>query len=204
MPILQERQYRELAPMTAEVERKRIDSSYYVEGYAAKYDPYILWEDGDGPIYEEFQRGCFNGTDMKDIIMQYDHAGKVLARKSSGTLIVEPDEVGLFMAADLSKSNAARDMYEEISNKLVTKMSWGFNPGEYYFDKERRTIVHTWVKKIFDVSAVSLPANDNTNIQARSFADGLIKQMAEELRAKELHKKALITATLIKIGGINK
>ena len=203
MPILQERQYRELAPMTAEVERKRIDSSYYVEGYAAKYDPYILWEDGDGPIYEEFQRGCFNGTDMKDIIMQYDHTGKVLARKSSGTLIVEPDEVGLFMAADLSKSNAARDMYEEISNKLVTKMSWGFTPGEYYFDKARRTIVHTWVKKIFDVSAVSLPANDNTNIQARSFADGLIKQMAEELRAKELHKKALITATLIKIGGIN-
>lgn len=204
MPILQERQYRELTPMMAKAEEKRIDSSYYVEGYAAKYDPYILWEDGDGPIYEEFQRGCFNGTDMKDVIMQYDHAGKVLARKSSGTLIVEPDEVGLFMAADLSKSNAARDMYEEISNKLVTKMSWGFTPGKYYFDEARRTIVHTWVKKIFDVSAVSLPANDNTNIQARSFADGLIKQMAEELRAKELHKKALITATLIKIGGINK
>lgn len=204
MPILQERQYRELAPMMAKAEEKRIDSSYYVEGYAAKYEPYILWENDNGPVYEEFQRGCFNGTDMKDVIMQYDHAGKVLARKSSGTLIVEPDEVGLFMAADLSKSNAARDMYEEISNKLVTKMSWGFTPGEYYFDEARRTIVHTWVKKIFDVSAVSLPANDNTNIQARSFADGLIKQMAEELRAKELHKKALITATLIKIGGINK
>ena len=202
MPIMQDRQYRELMPMTANVERKRLDSSYYVEGYAAKYEPYILWEDSNGPIYEEFQRGCFEGTDMKDVIMQYDHSGKVLARKSSGTLIVEADDVGLFMAADLSKSNAARDMYEEITNKLVTKMSWGFIPGEYHFDEARRTIVHTWDKKIFDVSAVSIPANDNTNIQARSFADGLIQQMTEEIRAKKLHEKAVITATLIKLGGI--
>ena len=38
MPMLQERQYRELQPMVFEVERKRIESSYYVEGYAAKYE----------------------------------------------------------------------------------------------------------------------------------------------------------------------
>ena len=202
MPILQERQYRELIPFTLGGEVKRLDSAYYVEGYAAKYEPYVLYETDEGPVYEEFQRGCFAGTDMKDIIMQYDHAGKVLARISSGTLIVEPDEIGLFMAADLSKSTAARDMFEEITNKLVTKMSWGFIPGEYHYDKERRTIVHTSIKKIFDVSAVSLPANDNTNIQARSFADGVICKMTEELRAKELRNLALKTATLIKLGGL--
>ena len=202
MPVLQERQYRELQPMAFEVERKRIESSYYVEGYAAKYEPYVLYNDNDGPIYEEFKRGCFEGTDMSDVIMQFDHSGKVFARNSSGTLIVEPDEIGLFMAADLSKSEAARNMYEEISNKLITKMSWGFIPGEYHYDEARRTIVHTWIKKIFDVSAVSIPANDNTNIQARSFVDGVIDELTKEIRAQKLHEQALRTATLIKLGGL--
>lgn len=202
MPMLQERQYRELQPMAFEVERKRIESSYYVEGYAAKYEPYVLYNDNDGPIYEEFKRGCFEGTDMSDVIMQFDHSGKVFARNSSGTLIVEPDEIGLFMAADLSKSEAARNMYEEISNRLITKMSWGFIPGEYHYDEARRTIVHTWIKKIFDVSAVSIPANDNTNIQARSFVDGVIDELTKEIRAQKLHEQALRTATLIKLGGL--
>ena len=202
MPILQERQYRELQPMAFEVERKRIESSYYVEGYAAKYEPYVLYNDNDGPIYEEFKRGCFEGTDMSDVIMQFDHSGKVFARNSSGTLIVEPDEIGLFMAADLSKSEAARNMYEEISNRLITKMSWGFIPGEYHYDEARRTIVHTWIKKIFDVSAVSIPANDNTNIQARSFVGGVIDELTKEIRAQKLHEQALRTATLIKLGGL--
>lgn len=202
MPILQDRQYRELQPMSFEVERKRIDSSYYVEGYAAKYEPYVLYEDADGPIYEEFKRGCFANTNMDDVIMQFDHSGKVFARNSSGTLIVEPDDIGLFMAADLSKSEAARNMYEEIANRLITKMSWGFIPGEYHYDEARRTIVHTSIKKIFDVSAVSLPANDNTNIQARSFVDGVIDEMAKEIRARKLREQALRTATIIRLGGL--
>ena len=201
MPMLQNRQYRELMPMQIRESEKRIESNYYVEGYAAKYDPYVLYETEDGPIYERFERGCFNGCDMSDVIMQYDHSGKVLARNSSGTLIVEPDEIGLFMAADLSKSEAARNMYEEISNKLVTKMSWGFIPGDYYFDEAKRTIVHTSIKKIFDVSAVSIPANDNTNIQARSFVDGVIDEMTKEIRERKAHEKAVRTATLIKLGG---
>ena len=202
MPMLTDRQYRELMPMTFEVERKRIESSYYVEGYAAKYEPYVLYEDSEGPIYEEFKRGCFDNTDMSDVIMQFDHSGKVFARNSSGTLIVEPDEIGLFMAADLSKSEAARNMYEEIANRLITKMSWGFIPGEYYFDEARRTIVHTSIKKIFDVSAVSIPANDNTNIQARSFVDGVISDMVEEFNERKRQETVLRTLTLIKLEGL--
>ena len=65
-------------------------------------------------------------------------------------------------------------MYEEISTGMITKMSWGFILGDYYFDKDTRTIVHKTVKKIFDVSAVSIPANQNTEINARSWADGVI------------------------------
>ena len=169
-----ERQVRALQVFAQAPEKKRLDSNYYVEGYAARYDPYVLYDLEDGPIYERFERGCFDGCDMSDVIFQLNHQGTVFARQSNNTLIVEADENGLFTAADLGRTTGARNLYEEISTGMITKMSWGFIVGEYYYDKDTRTIVHTKVKKIFDVSAVSIPANQNTEINARSWADGVI------------------------------
>lgn len=192
-----EMQTRALQLFAPTPEVKRIDSSYYVEGYAARYEPYVLYEDYDGPIYERFEPGCFDGCDMSDIIMQLNHEGTVMARMSNGSLIVEPDDVGLFTAADLGRTEAARRLYEEISTGMITKMSWGFVLGEYGYDAASRTIVHRSVKKIFDVSAVSIPANQNTEINARSWADGVIGLAARseaELndRRRRLRLKVLI------------
>ena len=169
-----EMQVRALQVFAPAQETKRIESDCYVEGYAARYEPYVLYNTPDGPIYERFERGCFDNCDMSDIILQLNHQGTVFARQSNGSLIVEPDDVGLFTAADLSRTSGARNLYEEISAGMITKMSWGFILGEYYYDEASRTIVHTSVKKIFDVSAVSIPANNNTEINARSWADGVI------------------------------
>lgn len=198
--MMKEREYRALQPLAIQEQNKRFDTDYYVEGYAAKYAPYTLWEDEDGPIYEQFDRNAFVGCDMTDIIMQYDHEGKVYARMRNNTLIVEADDTGLFVAADLSKSEASRQMYEEISNGLVDRMSWGFIPGEYNYDKKTRTITHTKVKKIFDVSAVSIPANDNTNIQARSVFNGEIRQLMQDMHRAEIERRKLILK--IKLEGI--
>lgn len=169
-----DRQIRTLQMFTPAPEIKRLDSNYYVEGYAARYEPYVLFEDEDGPIYERFMPGCFAGCDMSDVIMQLNHQGTVFARQSNGSLIVEPDDVGLFTAADLGRTSGARNLYEEISAGMITKMSWGFFLGECYYDTDTRTLIHKTVKKIFDVSAVSIPANQNTEINARSWADGVI------------------------------
>ena len=97
-----ERQIRTVQLLNAEPESKRIDSSYYVEGYAARYEPYVLYDLDDGPIYERFEPGCFDNCDMSDIIFQLNHQGTVMARQSNGTRIVEADGNGLFTAADLS------------------------------------------------------------------------------------------------------
>jgi HK97 family phage prohead protease len=184
-------QVRALQVFAPAPEAKRIDSSYYVEGYAARYDPYVLYELEDGPIYERFERGCFDGCDMSDIIFQLNHQGTVMARQSNGSLIVEPDEAGLFTAADLGRTEAARRLYEEISTGMITKMSWGFILGDYYYDSETRTIVHRSVKKIFDVSAVSIPANNNTEINARSWADGVIDLAARSEAALDERRRKL-------------
>ena len=140
----------------ADLTSRRIDSDYYVEGMAAKYEKYPLYDFGDGDIiYERFEPGCFSGTDMSDVIMQYDHSGKVFARMSNGTLIVEPNDEGLFIAADLSKTEGAKDLYGDISAGMITKMSWGFMPGEYDFDEAESCIVHRKIKKIFYLCLLS-------------------------------------------------
>lgn len=197
MPILSNRQYRTLpfeTPPQAE-KKNKFDSDCYVEGYAAKYERYVLFESGDQIVYEEFMPECFRGCDMSDIIFQFDHAGKVFARQSNNTLTVEPDSIGLFICADLSKTSAARSMYEDIQSGLVTKMSWGFLPDydtlEVIEQGNEITLRHHSIKKIYDVSAVSIPANNDTDIQARSFANGAIEKAMKEIQKRKNHIKRI-------------
>lgn len=189
------RQYRALVQLGAPValpDQKRLESDFYVDGFATTFQPYEFFETEEGMVYESFSREAFNGTDMSDVIMQLNHEGRVFARQSNGTLLIEPIECGLFFAADLSKTAPAKQIYEEVKAGMLTKMSWGFLPGEYYYDREKRTIVHTKVKKIFDVSVVSIPANNQTEIHARAFADGLIEQAKQELLKRDRQKKRLL------------
>ncbi|MBR6619389.1 MAG: HK97 family phage prohead protease [Clostridia bacterium] len=187
----------------AESKLKRIDSGFYVEGYATTYEPYILCHDSNGePIYEQILRSAFNNTDMSDVIFQFDHRGKVYARQSNGTLIVEPDEHGLFTAADLSKTTSSKQMYEEIDTELVTRMSWSFLPdyNTLEYNKETRTIIHHNIIKIFDVSAVSIPQNDATEISSRTLVDGEIEKVKQELLHRERRKAEILLK--IKLGEI--
>ena len=194
-------QTRTLQVLLPKEKEKRIDSNYYVEGYAAKYEPYVLYDDPDGPIYERFERGCFDHTDMSDVIMQLNHQGTVYARNSNGSLIIEADSIGLFTAGDLGRTEAARRCYEEITTGMLTKMSWGFILGDYYYDAENRTIVHKSVKKIFDVSVVSIPANNNTEINARSWGNGVIDLACRSEQALDDRRRRLRTEINIHLGG---
>ena len=194
-----------LSPVTEG--EKRFDTERYVEGYAAKYDKYLLWDDGDwGKTYERFDPKCFENTDMSDVIMQFDHAGRVFARITNDTLIVEADDTGLFMAADLDKTELARGLYEDIQAGMITKMSWRFKVGKYYVEREEgsrdRTIVHTEIPKIYDVSAVSIPANDNTEINARDFVHGVMDEIARSEAELDDRRRKLRTKINITLGGI--
>ena len=199
MPKLNTREYRDCT-ITIQNEAPG-EGAFLVRGYAFKWAPYPLYEDSRGQtIYEEFKRDAFDETDMSDIIMQLNHQGTVMARLRNNTLKLTLDDVGGYIEADLSKSQDARNLYEAIDNGLIDRMSWGFIPGEYHFEQKSNTIVHTRIKKIFDVSAVSMPANDTTEINAvREYADGEISRFAQELREQE--EKKVATLTKLKIGG---
>lgn len=182
MPVKGEREYRAMMPLSISQKEKRIESDFYVEGYATTFDkPYVLWEYDGVKYYEVIDRNALEGADISDVIFQYDHQGKVLARNSNKTLGIEPNSNGLFIFADLSRSRAAKDMYEEIDNGLITKMSWAFTVKEDKYNKDTRTRTITKIKKVYDVSAVSIPANGDTDISARSYFNGVIEAEKQEL-----------------------
>lgn len=184
MPVKTNREYRSLTVLQPN-QTKRLDTDYYVEGYATTYEPYLLYEYDGTKFYEQIDRNAFDGADMSDVIMQYDHEGRVMARQSNKTLFIEPDEHGLFIYADLGKSSTSRALYEDIDSGLITKMSWAFTIAEEDYDHDTRTRLIKRVKKVYDVSAVSLPANEGTEISARSFINGVIEKERQELAERK-------------------
>ena len=188
MPVMKDREYRNLTllKVPGENREKLIDSDCYVEGYATTFDePYVLWEYDGVKYYETISRTALDGADMSDVILQYDHEGRVLARVSNKTLGIKPDSAGLFVYADLSKSKASQELYEEIGAGLVTKMSWSFRIEEDAYNKTTRTRTIQKISKVYDVSAVSYPANDSTHIAARSYVDGVIDVERREALARQ-------------------
>ena len=198
MPVnVKDREYRMINVAGLEV-REDQDGKKVVEGYASTFDQeYKLWGDASYQVLESVDRHAFDKANMNDVIMQYDHEGRVFARMSNGTLELRIDDHGLKMIADLGGTEIGRQLYEEIKGGYTTKMSFGFK-----VRKAERTIeedesagsvtVHrkiTDIEKLYDVSAVSLPANDATEISARNVCEGVIAEVKEERLAIEARKR---------------
>nr|DAZ76360.1 MAG TPA: prohead serine protease [Caudoviricetes sp.] len=150
--------------------QKLLESEYYVEGYATTFNsPYELYRIGDKKYYEVIDRHALDNADMSDVIMQYDHTGRIYARNSNNTLLLNINDRGLLIAADLSKTQLSRELYEDIKAEMINKMSWSFIVKKDKYDKATRTRTILKVSKIYDVSAVSVPANDDTTISARDY-----------------------------------
>lgn len=180
------------------------DDAMIVEGYATTFNqPYLLFEDTGFRVFEQVAPDAFTDCDMTDVIMQYNHTGRVFARTRNGTLDLVPDATGLRIAAHLDGTDLGRQMYQEVKGGYTDKMSMGFRVAE---DEVKETKDHTSgivivtrtilkISKLYDVSAVSIPANDMTSISARMLADGVI-EAAEAERLRREKKRNRIKAML--------
>ena len=186
------RQYRNID--VSSFERRAEDEQKIVEGYATTFDaPYELFSMDGYTVMEQIDKRAFDDTDMSDVIMQYDHEGRVFARQSNGTLELRSDDHGLHVRADLGGTEIGRQLFEEISGGYTTKMSFGFRVGEdertvtENHENNKVTVLRTITKisKLYDVSAVSLPANDGTSISSRNFAEGVIEEVKQEIAKRE-------------------
>lgn len=194
------RQYRSID--VSSFDRRSDDGSKVVEGYATTFnDPYELYRDAFGGttyiVMEQVDPEAFSDTDMSDVIMQYNHEGRVFARTSNGTLGLESDMHGLHIRADLGGTEIGRQLFEEIEGGYTDKMSFGFRVSkdkrEETEERDEETGVTTitilrtilGISKLYDVSAVSIPANDGTAISARNFSEGVIAEVRQEIADRE-------------------
>ena len=191
------RTYRNVQKIEARVDQ---DAAKVVEGYATVFStPYELWSMDGYTVFEQIDPAAFDECDMSDVIMQYNHEGRVFARTSNKSLKVKTDDTGLYIRADLGGTELGSQVYEEIAGGYTDKMSFGFmvkeDKREITEDKETGavTVMRTITKidKLYDVSAVSLPANDATSISARSFSEGVIAELIEEVEKREKLKKQI-------------
>ena len=190
MPQKTNREYRAFNVLAEEDEKR-------VKGYASTFnEPYTLFSDDEYELREIIDENAFDNCDMSDVIMQYNHEGRVFARQKNGTLNLTIDKpTGLFINADLGGTELGNQVYEEIRGGYTDKMSIGFTVDRAADIWTRETIdgvtVETRrimaVKRLFDVSAVSIPANPNTSIESvsvRALVDGAIDKLkAERLEA---------------------
>lgn len=204
-----ERQYRAFSvPLVCRAAEEATEGEerkeeYIAEGYATTFDdPYVMFT-YDGVDYsEQIDRDALMDADMSDVLFLYNHEGMVLARITNDTLTVAPNERGLYVRVDLSKTEASRQMWEAINTGLVTQMSWAFTiaDGGDVYDEETHTRTIKSVRKVYDVSAVSMPANPSTDISARAYFDGVIEE--EQKRRSDRERVEAIRAEIrAKIGG---
>ena len=176
------------------------ENDYIVEGYATTFgDTYELYRSGNYIVQENVDRDAFKDTDMSDVVFQIDHEGRVYARTRNKSLGLEIDEHGLKTRTDLSLTAGSREVYDAIDAGLYDRMSFAFTVTKDSYTEEEKsdgTVILTRtilaVGKLYDVSAVSFPANPNTDISARSkdLIDGEIKRFeAERLHEREIQEK---------------
>ena len=187
-----EREYRN---MTFEIRNDGEEPSFLVEGYASTFEPYKLIEIDGEDYNERIEPNAFDEADLTDVVYRIDHEGRVYARSSAGTIELDIDEHGLHQVTDLSRTAAGREHFEEIRAGNYPQMSFAFTVGADHYDAESRTRIIDRIEKVFDISAVSFPANPTTELHVRDYFDGVIEAEkaaeAERLRAEEERRSDL-------------
>ena len=190
-PTRKDRQFRVIQQW--EARQTEENDGLYVEGYALTFDAPTVIAEIDGMQFKEMiDRRSLLNANMSDVIFNYNHSGKVMARTRNKTLELSVDERGLFIRARLDGTEEGRKLYDEIKGGYIDRMSFSFTVGEERYDRENRMRVIEGIKRIYDVSAVDIPAYDTTSISARSFFEAVADEERKALDSAELRRKLLL------------
>ena len=199
---------REYRNMTFEVRKDGDEPSFLVEGYASTFEPYKLIEIDGEDYNERIEPTAFDEADMSDVVYRIDHEGKVYARSSAGTIKLDIDENGLHQITDLGMTKAGREHFEEIAAGNYPQMSFAFTVDEDHYDADTRTRIIDRIGKVFDISAVSFPANPTTELHVRDYFNGVIEAekaaeaerlAAEEERRRDLERKEELKKKIMEV-----
>ncbi len=154
------------------------DGNLTIEGYFAVFNS--MYEIAPG-MTESVAPGAFSRTLSGDIRALVNHdTTLVLGRTKAHTLELREDEHGLWGKVTVNPNDRdAMNLYERVKRGDVDGCSFGFNPVSEETDIRENGDVHWTIKDVdlFEVSACTFPAYEETNISARS-------SEAADIRAK--------------------
>lgn len=195
MPIKSDREYRNLGliEIRAEQIEGQSEPNYIVEGYASTFEPYKLISFDGVDYFERIEPTAFEKADMSDVVFLRDHEGRVLARTKNDSIQLNVDEKGLFTRTNLGLTNAAREMYEDIQQRNYTQMSFSFTVEDDDYDEATHTRIIKSFRKLYDISAVSFPANPGTDIgvSMRDYFSGVTEAIRAERLAAEKRQQEI-------------
>ena len=182
-----------------------------IEGYAVVFESEtVIGDTARGGFYEVIDRNAFNGCNMRDVPLRYNHseAVPILARTRNKSLTLSVDQKGLKIRAELLNTQDARDMYERIKSGLIDSMSFAFtvaDGGEQITSRNGVPVRRiTKFERLFDCSVVDVPAYEATSVYARSIelADGWRaeerKKEAEKIEKEQRKEAAALKAVLMR------
>ena len=160
---------REFRSVAKPLEIRAEDDGVLVEGYAAVFNQVT---DIGGYFREQIAPGAFSdAVGRDDVVFLINHDGLPLARTRSGTLTLREDDHGLFISTRLDPSDPdAQSIIGKMKRGDLDKMSFSFRPEDQEWDeRDGETPLRTVRKaQLFDVSIVTTPAYDGTEIGLRS------------------------------------
>lgn len=175
-------------PLTSSLEEERFardiefradGETFGIHGYASTFDtPYSVAGGPDnGGWSEVVARGAYDKAlkERDDVRLLNNHSGFPLARTKSGTLVLRSDKIGLFAEApslDL-RNPAAQELRSALERGDVDEMSFAFRVTRQSWSKDYTERVIQEVR-LFDVSAVTYPANPATAVQVVRSDDPII------------------------------
>lgn len=182
----------------------------FLEGRPIVYDSRtnLGWYD------EIIERGALDTTDLKDVRFLVNHNTDMipLARSRNNTvnstMQMEIDEKGMKIRVDLDTENntEAKSLYSAVERGDIDGMSFMFTVDEDKWediDSDHPTRSILKISKVFEVSAVTFPAYEDTSIQARGLSKALdsakesLENVKAEARKLERRKQTLRILTMM-------
>lgn len=164
------------------------DDENVIEGYAAVFDKpsqdFGGWE-------ERIAKGAFAQVLNDDALALFNHDINLVLGRNKVNVALSEDERGLKYVITLPNTTFAKDLRTLIHDKIIRESSFAFSVAEqeWYHAKDQneksvRTIKK--VRRLYDVSPVSIPAYKDTTVASRSFTESKKSGKGEPVMSLEL------------------
>ncbi|HEY0838791.1 MAG TPA: HK97 family phage prohead protease [Vulgatibacter sp.] len=177
------------APLRVEVRTEgEVQEPTRLIGYAAMFDREAVIA---GFFREKIAPGAFAGALAGDVRALWNHdTNHVLGRTKAGTLRLSEDETGLRVEIDPPDTQLGRDLLISVQRGDISQMSFAFRAiREEWEEREGEMPLRTIVEaELFEVSPVTFPAYEDTEISARSTAEAALEER-RQTAARAAHQR---------------